>query len=277
MRFLNKYFALLFIMIIQMHLMSCNNTNASNFNIKAEFVKDTARIAEVIKEDSIVELPIFNYSKNELLGIVKASKDSNFIKIDRKYTAKSDIYLRKATYLAYCRMYAAAKKDGVSLNIISAFRSNYHQKLIWESKWTGKRKVNGQQLNISIPDNYKRAKEILKYSSMPGSSRHHWGTDIDIYDLNNSTFENGQGLKVYNWLVANAVKFGFYQVYTADRNYGYYEEKWHWSFLEISKPMLDAYKNKIVISDFNNFKGSQTAEKVKIIEEYVLGINKACL
>jgi len=174
-------------------------------------------------------------------------------------------------------MYAEAAKEGLQLKIVSAFRSNYHQKLIWEAKWTGKRKVGGKKLNISITDELLRAKEILKYSSMPGSSRHHWGTDIDIYDLNNSTFESGTGLKVYEWLQQNAAKFGYYQVYTFGRDVGYNEEKWHWSYLPIAKPMLDAYRANISIKDFSGFKGANTADHVHIIYNYVLGINPECL
>ena len=264
-----KYIAAIVFSLI---IYSCSNSNA-NSKIIPQII-DSISIA---KSDSVITKPKESFSKDVLLGKLTPKNDSSFIRIEKTYTNKSNIYLRKNTYTAYCKMYAAAAKEGLQLKIISAFRSNYHQKRIWEAKWTGKRKVGGRQLNIAIVDERLRAKEILKYSSMPGSSRHHWGTDIDIYDLNNSTFEAGTGLKIYNWLRINAASYGFYQVYTAGRTVGYKQEKWHWSYLPIAKPMLDAYRSNISIEDFSGFKGANTAADVHIIENYVLGINPECL
>ncbi len=50
---------------------------------------------------------------------------------------------------------------------------------------------------------------------MPGTSRHHWGTEIDLNALNNKWFENGKGLKVYQLAYKNAAQYGFHQPYTA--------------------------------------------------------------
>ena len=36
---------------------------------------------------------------------------------------------------------------------------------------------------------FERALDLLRYSSMPGSSRHHWGTDVDVHSLDPETFE----------------------------------------------------------------------------------------
>jgi len=221
--------------------------------------------------------PSHQFTKNELMGKINPQKDIHFVKIEKSYTTKTNIYLREGAYNAYKNMYKSAKNEGLTLNIISAFRSFYHQKRIWESKWTGKRKVNGQDLSKSIPNIYKRAETILHFSSMPGSSRHHWGTDIDIYDLNNSTFETGNGLKVYKWLQNNASKYGFYQVYTANRPFGYEEEKWHWSYLPLAKPMINTFNKLINNSDFNGFLGAQTADSLQIKQHYVNGINQECL
>lgn len=259
---------------------SCTNSTASSNKTNSDtlIIEDTTKI--IIKENSIPEKKVpksYIFTKEELMGKVKPASDTNFVEIDEKYTAKPNIYLRKQAYISFCKMYAAAKKEGVTLNVISAFRSNYHQQLIWEGKWTGKRKVGGEQLNLTIKDTIIRAKTILKFSSMPGSSRHHWGTDVDVYSLNNSSFDNGQGLKTYQWLKANAVIYGFCQVYSADRTIGYNEEKWHWSYLPIATPMLEEFKQQIKLSDFNSFKGSQTAKDLNIIEDYVFGISEECL
>jgi zinc D-Ala-D-Ala carboxypeptidase len=57
----------------------------------------------------------------------------------------------------------------------------------------------------------------MQYSSMPGTSRHHWGTDVDLYALDDIYFTYGDGKIVYDWLLANAANYGFCQPYTANR------------------------------------------------------------
>ncbi|MFM9004881.1 MAG: D-alanyl-D-alanine carboxypeptidase family protein [Flavobacteriales bacterium] len=43
----------------------------------------------------------------------------------------------------------------------------------------------------------------MKFSSMPGTSRHHWGTDIDLNSVEPSYFLSGKGLLIYQWLSAH--------------------------------------------------------------------------
>ena len=83
---------------------------------------------------------------------------------------------------------------------------------------------------LEVPEPVERARMILTYSSMPGTSRHHWGTDMDLNKDNNGYFATGEGLKVYEWLQAHAHEYGFCQPYTPkgpNRPEGYNEEKWH--------------------------------------------------
>lgn len=207
-----------------------------------------------------------SFSKEQLLGKIKPEQDSLFIRIDKKYTPKENIFLNKQAYQAFSRMHQAAKNEGVNLVILSATRTFNAQKNIWEKKW--------------IRDDYKkfspaqRVKEIMKYSSMPGTSRHHWGTDIDINSLENNYFNSQEGKKVYDWMVKNASKFGYFQTYTSKVNgrTGYEEEKWHWSYMPIAGPMLEAYLKTISYSDLNGFSGSELAKESKVIEEYVNGL-----
>ena len=114
---------------------------------------------------------------------------------------------------------------------------------------------------------------------MPGTSRHHWGTDIDLNDLNNPYFEKGKGKKIYDWLVANAHEYGFCQVYSEqgpERPYGYFEEKWHWSYVPVARRLTEQYKLKIQNMDITGFEGSHTAVAIDMVNNYVLGINAAC-
>ncbi len=219
------------------------------------------------------------YSNEELMGKIDVSSHPEFTRIKPMHTTKSGVYLRKQAYEAFQEMYEAALKDGVHLKIVSAARPFAHQKSIWEAKWTGARLVSGKDLSKTLPNPKDRALEILQYSSMPGTSRHHWGTDIDLNNLENSWFEQGNGLKIYNWLKDNALVYGYCQTYTpkgADRPYGYEEEKWHWSYLPIALDMTQQYEKRIQDTDIAGFKGAEAATEIGIVEKYVLGINKDC-
>ena len=218
-------------------------------------------------------------SKKYLMGKFDPVKDERFAKIPSPY-ANKEMYMRQEALESFKKMHAAAKEDGIRLLILSATRPFDVQKSIWEAKWTGKRKVDGKLLSSTVNDPKERAIKILRWSSMPSTSRHHWGTDIDINSLEPDYFAQGQGLKEYEWLVANAPQFGFCQVYSKmgpDRPYGYQEEKWHWSYLPISKELTEAYAQKITDQDIEGFMGAESAPMIEVVKKYVLGINPACL
>ena len=118
------------------------------------------------------------------------------------------------------------------------------------------------------------AKDILTYSSMPGSSRHHWGTDVDLYSLEPSAFESGAGKQTVEWLRVHASTFGYAEVYTQDSSRtGYLPEPWHWSYVPLSRPFLKAYLDSVRSSDFSSFLGSEQARSVNIINHYVAGVD----
>lgn len=190
----------------------------------------------------------------------------DFVLVAEEY-ADSNTYLHKKTYEAFQKMYAAAKKDSVTLKIISGTRNFNDQKRIWEGKWQ----------RFEAPTDLKLALKILEFSSMPMTSRHHWGTDIDLNNLNNSYFESGEGLKIHDWLKANANKFGFYQPYT-DKNLngrtGYNMEKWHWSYVPLASHFRTFYNEHITNEDITGFKGSELAVEIDMVGNYVNGISK---
>lgn len=205
--------------------------------------------------------------KDYLLGRFDPSTDTRFVKPDDQYTAGAarSQYLRKETYAAFVSMAEAAKKDGVQLVIVSATRNFETQKIIWERKWK-------DESAISNPAD--RARKILRYSSMPGTSRHHWGTDIDLNSLDNEYFASGEGRKVYEWLTAHAAQFGFCQPYTSKSSgrTGYEEEKWHWSYTPLSRQFLHDYVALVQITDIAGFAGSETAAELDVITNYVAGV-----
>jgi LAS superfamily LD-carboxypeptidase LdcB len=222
----------------------------------------------------------FSFSQNSidkdyLLGSFEPSKDSRFVQLASPIAKGHAVnrFLRKEAFDAFKEMAKAAEKDGVNLSIVSATRNFDYQKKIWEDKWNGKIKVEGKDLS-TIPDLNERARMILLYSAMPGTSRHHWGTDIDINETEEKYFETEEGKKVYQWLLTHAEEFGFCQPYTSKTKgrTGYEEEKWHWSFLPLSKDFLQEYQKQITYKDICGFSGSETSQFLHVIENYVDGV-----
>jgi len=213
--------------------------------------------------------------KNYLLGKFDPITHPKFSKLQDEHTRGSarGAYLRQETYEAFTKMSAAAKKEGVELVIISATRNFDSQKRIWENKWNGKVQVEGKDLT-TVSDPKERARLILLYSSMPGTSRHHWGTDMDLNSLENSFFESGEGLAIYQWLTTHAAEYGFCQPYTSKTSgrTGYEEEKWHWSYLPLSGEFLASYQKQIRYTDIEGFAGSDVAKPIEVIKKYVAGV-----
>ena len=278
--------ALVFAFVYLFALTACSSAEKQNASSPSDSIPtqpvaqaESARIAPLdsIPADTI---PPDTFPVEMLIGKIQPGKDTSFAKIAQQYTTKSGIYMRKEAYAAFKKMHAAAKADGVNLKIVSATRPFWSQMGIWERKWTGATRVEGQNLATEVPDVKERALKILRFSSMPGTSRHHWGTDIDLNNLNNSYFATGTGKKMYDWLVANASTYGFCQVYSPKdekRPDGYQEEKWHWSYIPVSKKLTNLYKEKIKNGDIKGFEGAESAEMIDVVQKYVLGINQDCM
>jgi len=129
------------------------------------------------------------------------------------------IKLETQTYRAFKKMESAAKNDGINLKIVSAYRGYDRQKTIWNKKY--------ERFTDEFSFEPEKAiLEIIRFSTIPGTSRHHWGTEIDIVDANypdekdvlkSEKFEkNGIYHKLKNWLDKNSERFGFYLTYNND-------------------------------------------------------------
>ncbi|MFM2375329.1 MAG: hypothetical protein RLZZ165_426 [Bacteroidota bacterium] len=260
-------------------LLACGNHSSATLDPSMTCAHEMAAAAVDTPTQILDSVLADTISKAHLLGRIVPAKDPDFVLIAQKYTVKSGIYLRREAYSAFEKMHAAAAAAGITLTILSATRTFADQKTIWENKWTGRTIVGGKNLGAAVSDPVERAKIILRYSSMPGSSRHHWGTDVDLNSLENSYFLDGVGRRVYAWLQAHAAEFGFCQPYTPiapDRPGGYQEERWHWSYMPLSMRFLEAYRAKVRLADIHGFLGSETAEPLKILEHYVAGIAPRC-
>jgi len=270
----------LIVCFLSICLISCNSENETKILRKAVQSSDLqtlqnkdsllqiASLGNSTKSKVVKSVNFKKIDKNILLGKLDYKKDSNFSIVNTKYSSKT-IYLRNEVLLKFDEMYNAALKQGIKLLVISGTRSFNHQKYIWDRKWAK---------NIMKMDSISTIKEILKYSSMPSTSRHHWGTDIDLNNLQNSYFEKGEGKKIFDWLVKNAFKYGFHMTYDnqeESKRTGYKMEKWHWSYMPISEQYLLQFNQYIKYEDICSFKGSKFAchEDIDIIKNFVNGIN----
>jgi LAS superfamily LD-carboxypeptidase LdcB len=153
------------------------------------------------------------------------------------------------------RLQAEARTAGFDLAILSGFRSFDQQLAIWNRKATGKRAVLDSD---AVPVDITRLSErdlvfaILRWSALPGASRHHWGTDLDIYDLaaRPAGYEielipaevNPGGMfgPLHAWLdarIASGTSFGFFRPYDQDRG-GVAPERWHLSYAPVAAAYL---------------------------------------
>lgn len=149
----------------------------------------------------------------------------------------------------------AAKAQGYDLTIASGFRNFDRQLSIWNRKFSGELKVKNREntiVNLDGLNDKQRIEAILTYSALPGASRHHWGTDIDVYAPNLLNKDQQLQLEPWEyqlggpfaelnvWLVDNAKRFGFYFPYDKFRG-GIALEPWHMSYF----PLADNYQKQL--------------------------------
>ena len=233
----------------------------------------------------------FNSIVKYLSGKVSLAQNSKFEEVPLSYTIRRRTRLHKRALKAFIKMAKAAKKENINLYVYSGTRNFWVQKSIWEAKFSGRRRVNNQNLAQKIKNRKERALKILEYSSMPGTSRHHWGSDLDISFskknqsgmlVNNTYKPEGRGYKVYQWMVKNAFHYGFCQPYRShpsERNQGYslgyYEERWHWSYKPLALSNMKIYRKLLHYLRPKGFNGDDVA--ASLYENFVFNVHQNCL
>lgn len=150
-----------------------------------------------------------------------------------------------------------AKLAGFDLQIISAFRDYERQLKIWNAKASGERPILDDQekpLEFASLSPSEIVFAILRWSALPGCSRHHWGSDIDVYDGNTQAasevklitsecYNGGPAAKLHEWLdlqFAQKKSFGFFRPFVIDHG-GVSPERWHLSYYPISRRVIDEF------------------------------------
>ncbi|MCA1929824.1 M15 family metallopeptidase [Rheinheimera sp.] len=163
---------------------------------------------------------------------------------------------------AYQRMKQAAALDGIELALVSSYRSFSQQARIWTAKYTGQRPVYNkaqQQVDIHTLNGFAKIEAILLYSALPGASRHHWGTDLDLFDkaavaenyqvqLLDAEYQSGGPFYALDqWLSQHAAQFGFFRPYQRDQG-GVAKEAWHLSYRPLAEGYLNSF-DEAMLSD----------------------------
>ncbi|MFC5046835.1 M15 family metallopeptidase [Aquimarina hainanensis] len=236
------------------------------------------------------------FIKTSLLGITGiscfpvASLTPSFSKDDLMGKSNPTLYgtsykLRKEAHQSFLEMSKAASKSGIRIKVVSSYRNYAHQNRIWERKYKAftAKKMNPEQA----------IKKIIEYSTIPGTSRHHWGTDLDIVDgnapqpkgllLEKNFASEGPFCKLKEWMDRHASSFGFELVYTnKEGRKGFKYEPWHYTYTPLSIPMLKAYRKIDIKKELKkaNLLGSSHFTDTFIqnyINENILDINPELL
>ena len=157
--------------------------------------------------------------------------------------------MQEEVYEAYERMRQAAAKEGIDIKVVSAHRSYHRQREIWNAKY--------KTLTLQGLPAKDAIQEIITYSTLPGTSRHHWGTDIDIIDnanpqsgdvlLAEKFYGDGPSSALRSWMNQNAADYGFLEVYTDHPNRkGFAHEPWHYTYHSLSKAYLEVLTNQVI-------------------------------
>jgi LAS superfamily LD-carboxypeptidase LdcB len=166
-------------------------------------------------------------------------------------------YFHPLALTGFLRLQKDAAFEGFDLQIASAFRDYSRQLLIWNAKAKGERPLfddQGKELNLSLLSPKEIMFSILRWSALPGCSRHHWGTDIDVFDaknisskdlkLNPAEYENnGPCSALSEWLSKKMLEneaHGFYRPYKTDRG-GVSPEAWHLSYHPVARRITDQF------------------------------------
>ena len=161
-------------------------------------------------------------SKDTLMIVNKHYKlDNNYVPenlvtIEPTYGYQFEI--RQDVYEAFKNMYNAAKSDGISMFIVSPYRS--------------------YKLQNSIYNNYVAIDGINKadtYSARPGFSEHQSGLAVDLAPKAYMDLDTFVTSPSYNWMIENSYKYGFILRYPQNKEYitGYMYEPWHYRYVGV--------------------------------------------
>jgi LAS superfamily LD-carboxypeptidase LdcB len=184
--------------------------------------------------------------------------------------------LHRHAVTAFKQLRRAAADAGFDLVPVSSFRDFDRQLAIWNRKWSGVTPLNDPEGSVLNPAGLSpagRADAILHWSALPGASRHHWGTDLDLIDrravppgyriqLVPAEYRaSGPFAPLAGWLEAHASRFGFFRPFRGILS-GVQAEPWHFSFA----PVAEAARRRLTPAVLREaLEGSELAGKEAVL------------
>ena len=199
-------------------------------------------------------------------------------------------FLQVEAAKAFQGLQQSALKNGFNLQPASSFRDFARQQLIWNGKFNGERKVHddaGNALDLTHLDDWQKAQAILCWSALPGGSRHHWGTEIDIFDPD--LLPQGQSLQLEPWeyekggyffelsefLTENLPHFDFslpFMQMPAEKKIG--REPWHISYMPLAEKAKQLFSAEVLLQAWEKEEigGKATLQQhlPQIFEQYLV-------
>lgn len=216
----------------------------------------------------------------------------DLVEVLSPYHSQTTVFLLEPhTAIAFKAMAEKAAEDGIQLAICSAYRPFDRQLAIWNAKASGKRAVldaNEQTVDIEGLTDDELVDLILLWSALPGASRHHWGTDIDVFDAKQIEVKSlrlveaeytdaGPCAKLYQWLLNHAQEFGFYFPFQRGKS-AVSAEPWHISYFPVSQTLLPQFEvqalTQVIQQSDMLLKGAVLARLPELVAEYVHRIAK---
>ena len=197
---------------------------------------------------------------------------------------------------AFLNLRSEAAVSGFDLAIVSGFRSFEQQLSIWNRKATGQLAVldtMARPRDIATLSDEELVFAILRWSALPGASRHHWGSDLDVFDRaakpDNYPVElvpaevdpGGMFAPLHAWLdarIASDSAYGFFRPYDIDRN-GVAPERWHLSYapvsLEYARLLTPTLLRQTIDEADMRLKNVVLAHLETIFERFIVNTNPA--
>ncbi len=179
---------------------------------------------------------------------LRDAKSSDFVNVEGYPLDKEILPL-------YNKLKESLARDGFRLRLESAFRPFERQLSIWNRKAAGELKLLDAAGNpMERPrDEESLMYAILTWSALPGASRHHLGTDLDVVDGNacpegyevQLTPAECDGMfapfhQRLTELMESGESFGFERVFVPGRG-KIQPEKWHIAHLPTSRKYLEDF------------------------------------
>ncbi|MDX1705714.1 M15 family metallopeptidase [Pseudidiomarina sp.] len=190
--------------------------------------------------------------------------------------------LQETVWGAFLLMRKAACDDGIDIAIASAFRDFDRQLLIWNKKFNGELPLysdRGERLEPQQLSAAEKIQAILTWSALPGASRHHWGTDFDVYDprpfahgsrqleLVAAEYQDGGPcFNLYTWLQQHAASYGFFFPYARYQG-GVAAEPWHLSYADLAQPASSHLTTDLLHQTLAAIDEEELAGKQLILEQ----------